>query len=150
MKATVEEEAVGVIGIALVGRRTPIVAVLSSAVERRTEAVTRSRKEDGVVVLLANHLVAFLAVICSPCPCAVVYKFLKLSLCGQTPRGTPIGPCGIIGGVAGYITITLSISLAVFSCICSLCRGLTPGKIAAVTFRTAGSYITSSPFYAQT
>ena len=59
----IEVEVIGVVGIALVGRRAPIVAVLSNVVRRRPVTPTGGGKEDGFAVL-AGDFVAVMAALC--------------------------------------------------------------------------------------
>ena len=63
MVARTEVEAVGVAGIALVGRTTPIAAVRTTIVERRLPPTGR-REEDVVAILLALYLIAIYAIEC--------------------------------------------------------------------------------------
>ena len=69
--ATVEEEAVSAVVIALVGCRTPIVAVLANVVVRRPVVVAPSRKKNAVAVG-AGHFAAVHAALGGPLPGAFV------------------------------------------------------------------------------
>lgn len=81
----IEVEVIGEVGIALVGRRAQIVAVLSNEVRRRPVTPTGSGKEDGFAVDLACYFVAVMATLICPGPGAFVYKFLALCFCRQSP-----------------------------------------------------------------
>ncbi|MBR3940489.1 MAG: hypothetical protein IKJ67_11035 [Bacteroidales bacterium] len=50
MVATTKAECAGIVGIAFVGRGTPIAAVLTNIVTQRPVAVTRNRKKDTISV----------------------------------------------------------------------------------------------------
>ena len=84
----IEAEAIGAVGIALVGRRAPIVAVLSNEVRRRPVTPTGSGNEDGLAVL-AGDFVAVLAALCRPCPCAFGFQLFEFSLGRQAPIAAP-------------------------------------------------------------
>ena len=73
MVARTEAEAVGEVGIALVGRTTPKAAERTTIVERRPVAPTGSREKDPIAVALALHFVAVNAIHRRPFPSAVVY-----------------------------------------------------------------------------
>ena len=70
--ATVEAEAAGVVGTALVGRGTPIVAILTNVVKRRPVAVARSRKKDTIAIG-SRYFTTLYAALGGPCPSAFIF-----------------------------------------------------------------------------
>ena len=80
----IEVEAIGVVGIALVGRRAPIVAVPSNEAGRRPVTPTGGGKEDGFAVL-AGDFVAVMTTLCCPCPSTLGFQLFEFSFCRQSP-----------------------------------------------------------------
>ena len=74
-----EAEAIGAVGIALVGRRAPIEAALSNEVRRRPVTPTGRRQEDGLAVL-AGYFVALMPPLRRPCPGALGFQLFEFSL----------------------------------------------------------------------
>ena len=127
----IEVEVIGVVGIALVGRRAPIVAVLSNVVRRRPVTPTGGGKEDGFAVL-AGDFIAVMATLCRPCPGTLVHKFLPLCLGRHSPRAAPSIAGYIVRGVTADVTHTLAECTAIFFGIARLGGSFAPGVIIAV------------------
>ena len=75
MVAPAEVEVVRAVGIALVRRRAPVDAVRTNEVLTSTAAITRSREEDALAVLLARHLVTVVTVLSCTFPGTVIKQF---------------------------------------------------------------------------
>ena len=145
----IEVEVIGEVGIALVGRRAPIVAVLSNEVGRRPVTPTGGGKEDGFAVL-AGDFIAIMATLCCPCPGTLVHKFLALCLGRQSPRTAPPIARYIVRGVTADVTHTLVECLAIVFVVTRLSRSFAPGvKIAVVGGRT-GANVACRPLDAET
>ena len=110
--ATVEVEAASAVVIALVGRRTPIVAALANVVVRRPVAVARSRKKNAVAVGAGNFMTVY-ATLGGPLPGAFVFEFFHFSLGGQSPCAAPISTGCIVACIAAYIAHAFVIGAAV-------------------------------------
>ena len=67
-----EVEAAGMVGIALVGRGTPIEAEPTNVATRRPVAGARSRKKDTIAIG-SRYLIAVYTTLGGPCPCAVIF-----------------------------------------------------------------------------
>ena len=81
----IEAEVKGAVGIALVGRRAPVVAAISNVVRRRPETIARGGKEDRLAISLTRYFIAVMATLCRPCPSTLVYEFLALCPGRQSP-----------------------------------------------------------------
>ena len=126
-----EEEVIGAVGTALVGRRAPIVAVLSNAVRRRPVTPTGGGKEDGFAVL-AGDFVAVMATLCRPCPGTLGFQLFEFCLGRQSPRTAPPIARYIVRGVTADVTHTLVECLAIVFVVTRLSRSFAPGVIIAV------------------
>lgn len=87
-----EAQVARVVVTALERLRAPVSAVREKVivVEFTTVAITRSREEDAVAVLLACYLITLVTVLGRSGPVAVVNQFLKLSLRRKTPIAAPV------------------------------------------------------------
>ena len=94
-----------------VERRRPVVAVLSSVAKTRTAAIPGRGQEygaAGITGLLTCHLVTVDTILGSPCPRAVVYQLLELSLCGHAPAAAPLHAGYVITQLKGGLVVNSS------------------------------------------
>ena len=144
-----EEEVIGAVGTALVGRRAPIVAVLSNAVRRRPVTPTGGGKEDGFAVL-AGDFVAVMATLCRPCPGTLGLQLFEFRFCGHSPRAAPSIAGYIVRGVTADVTHTLVECLAIVFVVTRLSRSFAPGVIIAVVGGRTGANVACRPLDAET
>ena len=137
----IEEEVIGVVGIALAGRRTPVVAALSNEVRQRPFPPTGGGKEDGFAVL-AGDFVAVMATLCRPCPGTLGFQLFEFRFCGHSPRAAPSIAGYIVRGVTADVTHTLAAGLA---CACRVSRSFAPGVIIAVIGGGRGANVACRP-----
>ena len=145
----IEVEVIGEVGIALVGRRAPIVAVLSNEVGRRPVTPTGGGKEDGFAVL-AGYFIAVMATLCRPCPSTLGFQLFEFCLGRQSPRTAPPIARYIVRGVTADVTHTLVECLAIVFVVTRLSRSFAPGVIIAVVGGRAGADIAGRPLHAET
>ena len=143
--AAIEGEVVRTLGIALVGRRTPIVTVLSLVEERRPETIASGREKDAVAILFACHSISPVSALRCPCPCTIVNKFLPLSLRGYSPTAAPIPAGGVVQRIPTDIAEVFLIRGTVTFPIFGLGTRLSPSIVVATFFRFISSYIARCP-----
>ena len=94
--AAIEVEVVRILGIALVGRRTPIVTESSLAVGRRPVSKAGGWEKDAVAILLTYHSISVVSPLCCPCPCTIINKFLVFGFGGLSPTAAPVPAGGVV------------------------------------------------------
>ena len=146
----IEVEAIGAAGIALVGRRAPIVAALSNVDRRRPVTPTGGGKEDGFAVSLTRYFIAVMATLCRPCPGTLGFQLFKFRFCGHSPRAAPSIAGYIVGGVTADVTHTLAVCLAIICVVTRLGGSFAPGVIIAVIGGGISADIAGRPLYAET
>ena len=92
----VEVEVVRVVGLALARRRAPVVADRTNVALISTVAITRSREEDALAVLLARHLVTVVTVLSCPFPDTIIKQFLEFCLRRHTPAAAPVRTSSVV------------------------------------------------------
>ena len=91
-----EVEAVGVERDVQIPRRRPVVAVLTSAVEVATPAVTRSGQEDAIAIDFAGEFPTVHAIERRPFAIAVVKQLLDIVRGRHTPVASPFHMCHVV------------------------------------------------------
>ena len=77
---------------------SPIDALDGTELNALIVTETGDGHEDGLAVLLTDHLIAVDAILRGPLPSAVVDQLLVLISSRHAPRSAPVGMCGIVGG----------------------------------------------------
>ena len=133
-------------------------------VEARTVAKPRNRKENGVTVGLACHLVTVHPVQCSISPRTLFAQLRPFGIGGHTPYAAPVHLSGIVlrlqdSLVIGEALIAVTCLVAVLGefvvspigvlvglplVVCFGFR-LAPSVVVAIAFGRGGSHVASSP-----
>ena len=129
--ATMEVKGISAPCVTLVGRRTPIEAVLPNEAERGVIAITRGRQKDAVAVR-PGDLVPIMSPLAGPFPYTLDHQFYQFLRCRKTPFAAPGSPGRVIARDTGNFSKIYFIGTAVVFRIARLRLYLAPGIVITV------------------